>query len=111
MKDKLMVDTRLTPPPIVLDRVEEFLDGFEPYEATNAGKLNLFYDQKSGAYYLTCHLKGAVLAQACDTEASLDAEDEDEIYKLNREIQEDPAAFQVMQKDAIEGRSFFRECS
>src|SRR5581483_5179945 len=106
MKDKLIVDARLTPPSIVLDRVEEFLDGFEPYEATNAGKLNLFYDQKSGAYYLTCHLKGEVLAQACDTEASLDAEDEDEIYKLNREIQEDPAAFQLMQKDAIEGRSF-----
>jgi hypothetical protein len=36
----------------------------------------------------------------------LDGDDEDDIYQLNREIQEDPTAFQQMIKDAAEGRSF-----
>jgi hypothetical protein len=106
MSQKVIVAAGLTPPSIVIERVQEFLDVFKPYETAAGAGLNLFCDQKSGTYYLTCHLTGAALAQACDTEASLDAEDEDEIYKLNREIQEDPAAFQLMQKDAVDGRSF-----
>lgn len=96
----------LKPPELVTEKLDSFLGSFKPEETADGGRLRLFFDQKSGAYYITCHLQGAVLAQSCDTDASLDADDEDEIYKLNREIQEDPAAFQLMEKDALEGRSF-----
>ncbi|HWZ44764.1 MAG TPA: hypothetical protein VNW97_14915 [Candidatus Saccharimonadales bacterium] len=106
MKEIVKTAPSLDPPPVVTDKVAEFLSKFKPFETNDGTKLNLFFDQKSGTYYLTCHLQGGILAQCCDTEASLDAEDEDEIYKLNREIQEDPAAFQLMQRDAVEGRSF-----
>jgi hypothetical protein len=105
-KELVVVASDIAPTAIVLEKVGEFLETFTPYETLDGRKLSLFFDQKSAAYYVTCHLEGRVLTQGCDTDASLDAEDEDEIYKLNREIQEDPAAFQLMQRDALEGRSF-----
>ena len=66
----------------------------------------LYHDEKSEAYYLMCHLEGTILAQSCDLEASLDADEDDDVYKLNREIQEDPAAYRAMEEDASRGRSF-----
>jgi hypothetical protein len=69
-------------------------------------KLLLYFDEKSEAYYLMCHLDGKVLTQHCDLEASLDADEDDEIYKLNREITEDQAAYKLMEEDALNGRSF-----
>jgi hypothetical protein len=69
-------------------------------------KLVLYLDKRSEAYYLMCHLEGKVLAQSCDVEASLDGDEEDEIYKLNREITEDQAAYKLMEEDALNGRSF-----
>src|SRR6185437_1497843 len=104
--DLLTIGAELKPPDLVKEKIDTFLASFTPEEATDGGRLRLFFDQKSGAYYITCHLSGSVLAHSCDTDASLDGDDEDEIYKLNREIQEDPSAFQLMEKDALEGRSF-----
>jgi hypothetical protein len=87
--------------------VDSFLRTFSPYELQAGGKLHVFVDQKSGAYYLTCHLESRSLVAYCDTKATLDpSDDEDEIYKLNREITEDAAAFIAMEKDALAGRSF-----
>ena len=66
----------------------------------------MYFDKKSSAYYFICHIDGKTLASKCDLEASLDSGEEDEIYKLNRDITEDNAAYKLMEKDAIEGRSF-----
>lgn len=68
--------------------------------------MHLFLDERSKAFYITCHLSGAVLADAFDSDATLDVDEEDEIYKLNRDIQEDETAYQVMEQDARQGRSF-----
>src|SRR5690349_13801567 len=104
--DLLTIGAELEPPELVTEKIDSFLGSYKPEEVVDGGRLRLFFDRRSGAYYITCHLPGSVLSHSCDTEASLDADDEDEIYKLNREIQEDPAAFQLMEKDALEGRSF-----
>src|SRR5690348_3444528 len=93
-------------PEAVVKRLNEFLGSFRPYEITNGSKLSLYLDEKSEAFYVTCHLEGRILSHFCDIEASLEGEEEDEIYKLNREITEDQAAYKVMEKDALKGRSF-----
>ncbi len=90
----------------VIEKVSSFLHTFQPYEMRDGAKLNLYLDEKSKAYYLVCHLSGRELSQYCDTEATLDGDEEDEIYKLNREITEDQVAFHAMEKDALLGRSF-----
>jgi hypothetical protein len=101
-----VVPATQVPPPLVKQKLREFLTAFEPQEVAGGSKINLFFDEKSGTFYVTCHLSGKVLASTCDTKASLDVDDEDDMYQLNRDIQEDPAAFQQMLKDAAEGRSF-----
>ena len=66
----------------------------------------LFLDEKSKAFYVTCHLAANILADACDSEAALDTEEDDELYKLNRDVLEDQSAYMSMEKDATNGRSF-----
>lgn len=91
---------------VVIKAVENFLKTFQPYEIQKGAKINLYFDKKSKAYYLTCHLEGRILSQFCDVEATLEGEEEDEIYKLNREITEDKVAYKAMEEDASKGRSF-----
>lgn len=101
---KLPVDVQI--PQAVQRELRQFLDSFRLYEVEQGTTPCLFLDEKSNAFYLTCHLEGRVLAQYCDTEATLEGDDEDEIYKLNREITEDKTAFKTMEEDAFRGRSF-----
>lgn len=101
---KLPVDVQI--PQAVQRELRQFLDSFRLYEVEQGTTPCLFLDEKSNAFYLTCHLEGRVLAQYCDTEATLEGDDEDEIYKLNREITEDKTAFKTMEEDASRGRSF-----
>jgi hypothetical protein len=94
-------------PSDVTEKIDDFLRSFLPYELESGGMLHLFLDEKSGAYYLSLHLPGNILAQTSDSNAALDAdEEEDEIYKLNRDILENQPAYQVMERDALKGRSF-----
>ncbi len=106
MDNALVLPTGVQSPATVTKKVEEFLKNFQPYERSDGRAIHLFLDEKSNAFYITCHLRGDTLAESCDTEATLDGDEEDEIYKLNREILEDQAAYQTMEKDAISGRSF-----
>lgn len=93
-------------PPAVAKKIDEFLKVFQPYELVKGGNAFVYLDEKSKAFYLTCHLEGEALAESCDSEASLGADEEDEIYKLNRDVQEDQAAYKLMEQDAQAGRSF-----
>ena len=93
-------------PDDIVMQLQTFIKQFSPYEVQQGIKICLYFDKKSKAYYISCHLEGSVLAQYSDTNATLDHDDEDEIYKLNREVTEDQAAYKAMEKDASEGRSF-----
>jgi len=106
MKDIANLPSNVQVPQTVSKRLNEFLENFRPYEVEKGTNLCLYFDEKSEAFYLACHLKGRMLLQFCDTEASLEGEEDDEIYKLNREITEDQAAYTTMEEDALKGRSF-----
>ena len=106
MNSSILIRPELSPKKNVVKSIGNFLSAFQPHEIKMGTKLLLYFDEKSEAYYLMCHLDGKVLAQHCDLEASLDADEDDEIYKLNREVTEDQAAYKLMEEDALNGRSF-----
>lgn len=106
MNSSILIRPELLPNKNVIKSIDNFLNAFQPHEIKMGTKLLLYFDEKSEAYYLMCHLDGKVLTQHCDLEASLDADEDDEIYKLNREITEDQAAYKLMEEDALNGRSF-----
>src|SRR6266478_6249033 len=106
MNDQVVVPSRLRPSRKTIAIMGKFFATFSPDEITQGAKLVLQFDEKSHAYYIICHLPAADLVKSCDLEASLDVSDEDEIYKLNREITEDESAYRTMEDDAVLGRSF-----
>ena len=106
MIELVLIPASIKPNQKVKDKIEDFLKLYQPYENSNGSKLILYFDEKSGAYYLICHLSASTLASSCDLEASIDGDEEDEIYKLNRDITEDQAAYKIMEEDALKGRSF-----
>lgn len=106
MDDRVVFPSNSKPSKEVLSRLSDFLSAFAPYELGEDGKLHLFLDEKSGAFYLTCHLLASVLVSSCDSQATLDTDDDDEIYKLNRDVTEDTVAYQAMERDAVKGRTF-----
>lgn len=93
-------------PDPVIQLANEFLDKFLCFENEQKTKVVLHNDEKSMAFYLTCHLYGKDLGENCDLEAAIDTDDENESYKLNRNVLENKAAFIEMVNDALEGRSF-----
>lgn len=92
MSDSIIVPHGIKPADDVLGKIKEFLSAFEPYEIQNGSKLVLLHDAKSQAFYLTSHLNAKTLIAKCDLEAALDGNENDEIYKLNRDFTEDPVA-------------------
>ncbi|MBI4600102.1 hypothetical protein HY732_04230 [Candidatus Uhrbacteria bacterium] len=105
MNSLIIPDSLQTPEP-VKQKTRDFFEHFQPHEIKTGAKLLLHFDEKSNAFYITCHLEGSVLSEFCDLDASLDNDEEDEMYKLNREITEDKAAYITMENDALNGRSF-----
>ena len=107
MDEMLIIPEEVKPKKPTVKKIKDFLKAFKTYETINGTKVVLYLDAKSGAYYLVCHLDAQSLVNSSDLEASLDAsEDEDVIYKLNRDITEDQAAYKLMEHDALNGRSF-----
>ncbi|MBN2267203.1 MAG: hypothetical protein JW725_02575 [Candidatus Babeliaceae bacterium] len=106
MNNSFLVSSQSNPSGELLEMIDDFLDAFTPYEIEIGSQLVLYFDKRSGAYYFNCHLDGNTLVSKCDLEASIDSDDEDEIYKLNRDITEDKAAYKLMEQDAFNGRSF-----
>lgn len=106
MDDFVVVPSILKVPQPVLKKLKSFVETFALYEIENGSKITLYLDQQSDSYYVMCHLKGKILSDSCDTEATLDTDEEDELYKFNREITEDQVAYKVMEGDALKGRSF-----
>ena len=106
MDNPYVIPSTIKPSEEVIEKVDSFLKKYKPLEIENNVPLLLYYDEKSKAYYFICHIDGSTLSDNCDYEATIDPDDEDEVYKLNRDITEDQAAFKFMEKDALDGRSF-----
>lgn len=86
--------------------VDSFLENYIPIETSQGNKALLLKDEKSEAFYIPCHLKASDFVGKTDFNATIDGSDEDELYKLNRDITENQIAFSAMISDAQSGRSF-----
>lgn len=106
-KTNIIFPDSLKPSSAIKKLIQDFIKGFSIYEIKNGSCLVLNFDKKSNTYYLICHLNSSELSNNADLEATLEKDDEeDAIYKLNREITEDESAFIAMQSDSENGRSF-----
>ncbi len=90
----------------IIGLAEDFLSNFPILEALEDGRPLLLYDEKSKAYYCSCHLKAIDFCDLADFNASIDDNDDEESYKLNRNMTENESAFMTMMIDAKAGRSF-----
>jgi len=86
--------------------VEKFLQEFNTLESSFSEKNFLLYDEKSQSYYMPCRLISKEVVDKVDFNATIDGSEEDELYKLNRDITENESAYSTMVSDAILGRPF-----
>ena len=99
------IDKEVSPPNPTSVLAVEFLETYNVIEAKNNAPIMLHQDKKSDAYYITCHLYGEEISEFSDLSASIDGDD-DNNYKLNRDLHRDKTAFLKMKADATAGRSF-----
>lgn len=83
--------------------VQKFVDLFEPLEAIDV--FHVLVDARTNARYCECHIQANKLVPLSTTDVPLDPEDQPE-YRANREIVTSHMAFERMQEDAKERRSF-----
>lgn len=86
--------------------VNDFLAKFSPLEIIKNEKVLLLFDEKSQSFYVPCHLKAIDIHKKADFEASIDDAEEDELYKLNRNVTENESAYTTMVEDSKAGRTF-----
>jgi len=105
------VDGTTKVPSPTLNLAKEFLESYDIIEASKADETDkdavifLHLDKKSDAFYMTCHLYGEDISELADLNASIEGDDENN-YKLNRDLHMDKSAFLKMKVDATAGRSF-----
>jgi hypothetical protein len=83
--------------------VEAFLLTFQPLEANDV--FHVFVDARTKARYCECHIPASKLVPLSTTDVPLDPDEQSE-YRANREIVTSHAAFERMQQDARQRRSF-----
>jgi len=94
-----------------LNQIELFYQSIPTLEKEMEKGLIIFKDKKSGAHYSECHIKSSELVKYQDIDSLInpkereDSEEQDE-YRMNREIIESHPAFRAMISDAKEGRQF-----
>lgn len=98
-----IVPDRLDGVPNVDGLVEAFLGTLEPLEASDL--VYVLVDARTKARYCECHIRASKLVPLSTTDVPLDPEDQPE-YRANREIVTSHYAFEKMQQDAKERRSF-----
>ena len=104
--NNLVIPSSIKPDQQILDVIACFSNQFKILETTNGGNLLLLYDEKSTAYYSPCHIKAIDFCDYSDFNATIDGSDEDELYKLNRDITENESAYNTMVVDTKAGRTF-----
>lgn len=102
-KIKNIVPNGLEGIPNVEDLVAAFLETLEPLEANDL--VHVLVDARMKARYCECHILASKVVPLSTTDVPLDPEDQPE-YRANREIVTSQHAFEKMQQDARERRSF-----
>jgi hypothetical protein len=83
--------------------VEVFLQTLQPLEAADV--FHVLVDARTNSRYCECHVPASKLVGFSTTDVPLDPEEQQE-YRANREIMTSHIAFERMQLDAKERRSF-----
>src|ERR1700682_135021 len=83
--------------------VEDFIQAFQPLEANDV--FLVFVDARTNARYCECHIPTNKLVPLSTVDVALDPEEQPE-YRANREIVTSHMAFERMQQDAKQRRSF-----
>lgn len=105
LPESIYIPKEFSPSSGVLSKAKLFIKEFKTFEIENGIPLLLLFDKRSKAFYLICHLESKLLSTKSDVDAVLDPLESEE-YKLNRNIYTDNYAYQLMESDALQGRSF-----
>lgn len=91
-----------------LFQIEMFYEKINTFEKDIGRGLIILKDKKSGAYYTECHIGPSELIKNHDLNSQVnpDPEEQDEFFKMNRDIQKNHPAFKRMIADAKGGRQF-----
>lgn len=98
-KDLLKIDKD------TLNEIEKFYDQINTLEKELGKGLIIFLDKKSGAFYTECHISAEEFTKKEDIDAVVDPDNQEE-FRLNRNLNEKHTAFKEMLSDAKEGRQF-----
>jgi hypothetical protein len=104
-KDYLLGENTPKPSGIVDALIAEFRDGIVTLESRMKLPFVLLQDGKSQAYYVECHIQASIAIPLIDLDATLDPEEQEQ-FRLQRELQPNNPAFLRMCSDAIENRHF-----
>lgn len=102
----IKITSTVNPSQDIIGLTDSFFTDFSPLEIQNGTKALLIYDERSKSFYIPCHIKASEFCELMDFNATIDGSDEDELYKLNRDITENEGAFSTMVLDAKAGRTF-----
>lgn len=102
----IKITSTVNPSQEIIELTENFFRDFNPLEVQNGTKALLIYDERSKSFYIPCHIMASEFCELMDFNATIDGSDEDELYKLNRDITENEGAFSTMVLDAKAGRTF-----
>ena len=100
---KNIVPDKLENVKVVDPLVEAFLQTVRPLEAADV--FHVLVDARTNARYCECHVPASRLVPLSTTDVPLDPEEQQE-YRANREIVTSHMAFERMQQDAKQRRSF-----
>src|SRR5579859_4514689 len=99
-----MTEAKASEPSDAIDVIKAALvESLKPLEGTD--KLFILTDQRTGARYCECHVRGSKFIEFATPDAALDP-DEQADYRANREVVENAPAFARMKEDARAKRSF-----
>jgi hypothetical protein len=101
----LLDDNAIEPPDDVVEVVATFRGEIPTLEAYNNLPFILLQDGKSLAYYIECHINAETGIPLVDMDAVLDPEEQEQ-FRLQRELQPENMAFLRMCQDARENRQF-----
>lgn len=90
------------------NQIELFYEKIDTFEKELGRGLVILKDKKSGALYAECHLKASELVENSDLDSQVnpDPEEQEEYFKMNRDIQKNHPSFKKMIYDAKNGRQF-----
>lgn len=104
--DDIIIDPSVGEPDAqIIDEITQFRDDIITFESQNKLPFILFQDGKSEAYYLECHIQASDVIPLIDLDAVLDPEEQEQ-FRLQRELQPGHRSFLRMISDAKENRQF-----